>query len=944
MSSSIPNSRLLRIGHLNIFHLQNKVSDLCVYLDQPEPFHLFGITESRLNASISDESISIPNYSVMRRDPCSVGETGVAVYIHNTISHSVHRRLDLESLGVECIWIEIKNSNNKPLHVAFVYRNPAAIYEWYDDFLRTVEKAKIHKNDVLVLGDFNIDYLKPHAAWDCTTTLVGLEQLISSPTRITPRTSTLIDHIYANRPQAVKDVSVGNLSISDHYPVVCSWRYKVPSERKHGHITISYRSFKRFDQTSFLADLQQTPFDCVYNETDPNNALRLWYNLFMNVLDKHAPLRQKRIKNRVKPPWLSQEIIGAMELRDNLREQKLFPDYKKQRNRVKSMVLRAKKAHFDHMIKDNRDTSAIWRALNLFTRGGSKHLPSPPPHITADTFNNYFLSVVESVIPSTCDPTKYSCPDVLLHFCGERTAGTLPFSIPFLTVHEVGKLVRKMANKKSSGPDEISPKILKISLPYIVNSLTYIYNLCIHTSTVPTEFKKAKIIPLPKTKDINDVNNYRPISLLSVLSKPLEKHIHKNLQQYAEERGLLHSFQSGFRPKHSCHTALTRLVDMWLASINQSQVTGAIFLDFRKAFDLVNHHILLKKLDSYLCNNDSVNFFRSYLSGREQKVLLQGSYSSSGLIHHGVPQGSILGPLLFCFFINDLPLHLSGENVMCDIFADDTTIHTPDKDITVVSKRLQQSLQEVSSWCNTNCMVLNPSKTECMTITTRQKHQLGPLSLRLSLNDTTIKQVDQHRLLGLTVDSTLQWKPHVNSICKSVSRNLFMLAKLRYLTNADTRKIFFNAHVRPHIDYVSTAWDGSSDALLKRLNSLHRRGAKLILIDPTLSTDQKLMNLDILPLRKHFIFNKGVFMYKLLTQPAPEYIRTLFTASNSRNSRLAQALSVPYPRLDIFKSSLSYSGSCLWNSLPVCIRQARSLSSFKASLFKYLSTTDIKLS
>ena len=226
-----------------------------------------------------------------------------------------------------------------------------------------------------------------------------------------------------------------------------------------------------------------------------------------------------------------------------------------------------------------------------------------------------------------------------------------------------------------------------------------------------------------------------------------------------------------------------------------------------------------------------------------------------------------------------------------------------------------------------------------MTITTRQKHQLGPLSLKLSLNDNAIKQVEEHRLLGLTVDSMLQWKPHVHNICKSVSRNLFMLAKLRYLTNTDTRKIFFNAHIRPHIDYVSTVWDGSSDALLKRLNSLHRRGAKLILNNPSLSTDQKLRNLDILPLSKHFIFNKGVFMYKLLRQSAPEYLKTLFTAANSRNSRLAQALSVPYPRLDIFKNSLAYSGSCLWNSLPASIRNAQSLSSFKVSLFKYLSTT-----
>jgi len=325
-----------------------------------------------------------------------------------------------------------------------------------------------------------------------------------------------------------------------------------------------------------------------------------------------------------------------------------------------------------------------------------------------------------------------------------------------------------MANKKSSGTDEISPRVLKLSLPYTVESLTYIYNMCILHTTFPTVLKEAKVIPLPKTKDVSDVNNYRPISLLSALSKPLERHIHKHLYQYLDSHNLLFSFQSGFRPKHSCPTALTRIIDTWLINVNNSKITGAVFLDLSKAFDMVDHNVLLLKLQHYLCNPNAVSLFQSYLDGRKQKVLVNGRYSTEALVKSGVPQGSVLGPLLFCIFINDLPLHLSDSSVSCDLFADDATLHTPDKDISVINARLQTSLHEVSDWCESNSMVLNPSKTECMVITTRQKHQLSPLKLDLHINGNPVQQVTQHKLLGVVVDDQLKWEAQIESVCKQI--------------------------------------------------------------------------------------------------------------------------------------------------------------------------------
>ena len=210
---------------------------------------------------------------------------------------------------------------------------------------------------------------------------------------------------------------------------------------------------------------------------------------------------------------------------------------------------------------------------------------------------------------------------------------------------------------------------------------------------------------------------------------------------YCEKNNLLYHLQSGFRSSHSCQSAVTTMLDSWLSAINQGELTGAVFLDLRKAFDMVNHTILLKKLSIYNLSINSIKLFQSYLSNRKQKVYLNGLYSSEKYIKHGVPQGSILGPLLFCLYINDMPLEVSNENVDCHLFADDSTLNSSSKQISVINQNLQESLNIVNQWCESNLMSLNPSKTKSMIITSRQRHQRGITPLNLTINNTLIEDV-----------------------------------------------------------------------------------------------------------------------------------------------------------------------------------------------------------
>ena len=661
-----------------------------------------------------------------------------------------------------------------------------------------------------------------------------------------------------------------------------------------------------------------------------------WFRLLLGVLNHHAPVKRKRVRHAHLPPWMTPKIKEAMALRKELKKDKnKKKEFKKQRNIVKHLVRKAKKEHFQKLVEKDDSISSVWKAMRSVTQGSQ---PPNPSTLSADELNAHFLSVADKILNEP--NSEYSCSDSLRNFCAKNIPSHESFTIPPIAVHEVGKYITQISDKKSAGTDGINGFILKLSLPYVIESLTYIYNLCIENDRFPDELKVAKVIPLPKSKELEDPNNYRPISLLSIISKPLEKHIHAHLLNYLDKYSLLHPLQSGYRPKHSCLTALSHMTSKWLTNINESMMTGAIFLDLRKAFDLINHDILLKKLTLYLKSAKSVSLLNSYLHNRQQCVYTQGEFSTKGHLKHGVPQGSVLGPLLFCLFINDLPMNISNPAVTCEMFADDTSLHAGGKEVKEIESVLQTSLNDVSSWCSKNSMLIHPHKTKSMLVSTRQKLQNSTYTLSLSIDSTPVEQVSEHRVLGITLDDQFKWEAHTNNVCKKLSQNLFLLSKLKHFVNTETRILFFNAHIKSHIDYASPVWDMCPQTHMQHVNSLYRRSAKLILPDPSLSTDERMKKLNILSLDKHFEYNKCILMYKITCNRAPMYLWNLFEHSQTRYENSRSGLKPTRPRIDLTKSNISFAGASLWNSLPTSIREMSSLSSFKATLRKYLLSVD----
>ena len=387
-----------------------------------------------------------------------------------------------------------------------------------------------------------------------------------------------------------------------------------------------------------------------------------------------------------------------------------------------------------------------------------------------------------------------------------------------ITESFVYKLLSRLDISKSTRLDGIGPRLLKLSSSFITRSITYIAQACIPKGYFPESWKQANVNPLYKGGAKEEINNYRPISILHTVSKLPVEFIQKNLIEFLNKYDVLHQSQSGFRSGHSTEIALTLMAERWLKAINDGNIVATIMIDFRKAFDLVDHSLLIKKLGVYKCSEHFIKFMDSYLCQRTQVVSIDGTLSRICDIKFGVPQGSVLGPLLFLIFINDLPLVLSEIVHSIDLYADDTTIWDMQSDLETLQSNLQYSLIKLQNWCKQNGMLLNAEKTNIMLITTRQKRiRLHEDLCNLTHNDINLQLTTGDKILGVTVEQNLQWTNHFQYVCKKISSHIWLLSKIHSYLTMEHRSLFYKAYIQPHINYCNIVWGNyqTSKASLK---------------------------------------------------------------------------------------------------------------------------------
>ena len=471
--------------------------------------------------------------------------------------------------------------------------------------------------------------------------------------------------------------------------------------------------------------------------------------------------------------------------------------------------------------------------------------------------------------------------------------------------------------------------------PYI----STIFNCCLTTGIFPDDWKLAKVTPIFKQGDRSDMNNYRPISVISAIAKVFERIIYNQLSSYLSENNILSQYQSGFRSFHSTMTALLEATDDWAFNIDRGYVNAVVFLDLKKAFDTVDHPILLSKLYLYGVIGNAYELLSSYLDNRTQRCAVNGVISNTCTLTCGIPQGTILGPLLFLLYINDLPNCLSNSKPR--MYADDTHLTYADNDICSIETSLNQDLSNINRWLIANKLTLNMTKTEFMLIGSRQK--LNSLSAFpvLEINGTQLNRVNFTKSLGVLIDENLTWSNHINAITKKISSGIGSIKRISHCVPPATLHTIYHGLVQSHFDYCSVVWGNCAKTLSDKLQRLQNRAVRVLTNTCYDADANQLLNelgWENLETRRQKL--KAEMVYKSLNGLAPNYLSSRFiqrsdviTAYNLRDSD--GKLAIPLPRTNYYKNSFGYSGAVLWNSLPSAARQATSLTSFRQLLTNY---------
>lgn len=742
------------------------------------------------------------------------------------------------------------------------------------------------------------------------------------------------------------------VATSDHYPVCFTRTLSKKQIKKRSHLSIKYRCFKKFNEDKFLADLSLVLSSLQFS-TDTNTNFDIWIKSFLSVLDKHAPIKSKRVKRETQPDWYNEDIKTASSKRDMFHKLKNWSQYKYWRNKTNKLIQNSKKDFFSNAVQDNKSSSFLWKHVKqISSTSESSKLPEElnidnesfnTPSDIANKLNSYFANISDRLKASHSSNPLVECDlQKLNDFIKTRIPDNTFFKIPLIDIATLTTSIKSLDINKATGLDGLSPKMLKLSAEVVAPSLVHLINISILEGKFPDILKVAKLNPIHKNGPKNEPSNYRPISILPIISKIIEKHITKHLFGYLNKYKLLHRAQSGFRQRHSCNTALINLVDKWLNSIDKGDIVGAVFFDLKKAFDVVNHDILLRKLACYKFDNMTLNWISSYLTNRKQCIVEGNLKSETQTVKSGVPQGSVLGPILFILFINDLPLFTSETDV--DIYADDTTLHSANKNIALLRSQLQNGASGFIDWCLSNDMYVNIPKTVYMTLGSRQN--LSRIEqIELFLENEIIQNVKQQKLLGVIIDNTLSWDKQVDSVCINISRRISLLKLLSKYIDIPNMKLYYNSYILPIIDYGCLIWGRCTKINILRILKLQKRAARIIL-KADIMTPSNIMfkELNWLTFPQRVQYHSNTMVYKALNELAPEYISDIFIKVSDSHTRTLRStdndlLRIPSSKTNFFENSFTISASKLWNQLPLDIRNSPSQSAFKTSLKAHLLST-----
>ena len=830
----------LTVGHMNTVSIPKHHDEIRRIIGK---FHIFAASETNIKSNTPSSRYNFDGFKFfgLNREKCNFG--GVGLYVSDQIS-SKRIRIKYDAPQPEMVFVECK-FNKTVILVGVIYKSPSVSYTIYEQIAETLAFFTAKYNHVILLGDYNIRFDKPD--WPETKFFkanivdpLGLSQIIKKPTRITDRSESLIDLVMVSNPNLVRNWDVVDFGgISDHCLVFISYNVKRPKFKPKKVIK---RDFRNFSTENFLSDVEQINWYNVHaleNNTElsreeiVNNQLNVFENYFTEIIDKHAPFHEVTIKRPLNSSWMTDDILKLMDERDayknhfNVTKDPFFYEkFKELRNVVNHTVRRAKIADFDKNINSKLRNIKVFhaqlKAYNVVEAGIKKNTVCDfdPSELNEFFSANNNTAVDEDILSQQLRRLKHS----EIH--------PNKFRFREVTEEEVKKAVNSLTSN-ACGVDKISSFFLKISIDAISNVLTVMFNTSIKFKIFPDRWKVAVINPIPKVATPIKVKDFRPISLLPTLSKIIEKLVAAQMKEHFLKNFLMDVFQSGYKPHHGCTTALLNISDYIYDALDNSEIVFLVLLDYSKAFDLANHELILAKLDILGFELSALCWLRSYLTDRCQKVVTEKGESSLIYLKNGVPQGSILGPLLFTILVNDISKFVN--NCEYHLYADDTQVYLKSKVCDAVKTiiSINEDLNNIASFSANNFLKINEDKSKLIVF--GSKMNLSRLSnvdqialADISMNNISIERVNEVRNLGIHFDELMTWDTHVNGLISSGYYRLKLAYKYSKFLSLESKIRVVECYILALFNYGSPVLQNLSTFNCEKIQKLQNNCVRFI--------------------------------------------------------------------------------------------------------------------
>lgn len=927
----------LKVIHVNIRSLEPKMVLLKPWVALYKP-NIITISETWLSSDIPDSRVNIANYVLYRSDRCSRSGGGVAIYVSNDLVSELITPT-VSPLHFEGIFVKIHFHENKYLTIGSIYRPPSSPVESFNCMISTINSIPF-RNELLLLGDFNKNYL--HRSCSKEKNMfndINLTQLITEPTRITPSTQSLLDWILVSHPNRILKSGVLSDCFSDHSVIYCIWKIKLPKSPPR---LIKIRQYKKLNLNAFVSDMIAINWDRYQLIPNVQDAWDFFCTEFTEVVDKHAPWKTVKVRGQ-HLPWVSPELIQLFRQRDKAwatfrrtRNDADWEAYRQLRNKSKTKTRDAKANYYkDCLSRDFKNPKQFWKKMNSVMDTSDKHdinqirsdnIILNDTLSIAQAFIHHFSSVGSSLVSdSYLTPGSFSNGPYYPNLFTFRKISPL----------EVQTAINELKTDGGAGLDGIENRFLKLVAHIIMYPLADLFNLSLSTCELPAIFKSSRIIPLHKGGDVLNLDNYRPISIICSTAKILEKLVYNQLSQYIATNNILSEFQSGFRPNHSTTTALLKLTNDIYSSAGKGQLTGAIFIDLSKAFDLVDRYLLLDKLYAIGLSNNPLLWFNSYLHNRKQCVVLHGVTSDMMVQPKGVPQGSTLGPLLFSIYVNNLPTIF--KHCCSQLYADDTVIYTSSSNLSQIQTSLQHDYDILQTWLLHHKLLLNKSKSFTMLFGTRSKLNSITGSVIITSQDgSPLHEADNIKYLGVWLDPELTFQSHINHVLKKVNFGIHVLYKSRNCFSFDVRKKLALQLILPLFDYCDVVYQNASKSDLVPLNTAYNRLCRFVLGCPFLTHHCTMYDrLQWPPLQARRQMHWLQFLFKCIYFNYPTYLkRYLIQIPSTQYTRHSTQVyfTVPFTGNNFGKNGFAFKAPTDWNNLPSHIRSISVFPIFKRAL------------